>query len=54
MGKDPEARVCAQCGRRFAKPDIIESGRCPRCGGQLVRLEEADDPNQPGGDNQGR
>jgi predicted RNA-binding Zn-ribbon protein involved in translation (DUF1610 family) len=54
MGDDAEARVCAQCGRRFAKPEVIASGRCPSCGGTLVRLEEARDPNESGGDNQGR
>jgi DNA-directed RNA polymerase subunit RPC12/RpoP len=54
MGGQPEARVCAQCGRRFAKPEVVESGRCPSCGGKLVHLEEARDPNQPGGDDEGR
>ena len=54
MGNEAEARVCAQCGRRYAKPEIIQSGRCPRCGGHLVALEETGDPDKPGGDDEGR
>jgi predicted Zn-ribbon and HTH transcriptional regulator len=44
---------CSKCGRRFAAPEILESGRCPRCGGDLVPLEEAREPDQPGGNHQG-
>ena len=53
MGTEPEAMVCAGCGRRFAAPEILQSGLCPRCGGDLVPLEEADQADEPWGDNQG-
>jgi rRNA maturation endonuclease Nob1 len=33
--------VCKDCGRRYASPAILETGECPRCGGELVPLEEA-------------
>ncbi len=35
------------------KPEIVQSGRCPSCGGELVPLEKADDPDQGGGNHQG-
>ena len=53
MGTDAEARVCAQCGRRFAKPEIVQSGRCPSCGGKLVHLEQTRNTDKRGGNGKG-
>ena len=50
MGDQIDAMECSKCGRRFAAPAILESGRCPRCGGDLMPLEEAREPDEPGGD----
>jgi hypothetical protein len=50
MGDGLDARECAKCGRRYMAPEILESGRCPRCGGDLVPLEEAREPDEGGGD----
>jgi rRNA maturation endonuclease Nob1 len=54
MADEPEHRVCERCGRRFARPTIVESGECPTCGGDLVPLEEAGEADESGGDHQGR
>jgi len=40
MGDEPDHMVCKDCGRRYASPAILETGECPRCGGELVPLEE--------------
>ncbi len=53
MGTEPEAMVCARCGRRFAAPEILQTGICPHCGGELKALEEAGEPDEAWGDNQG-
>ena len=50
MGDQVEAMECSKCARRFAAPAILESGRCPSCGGDLMPLEEAREPDKPGGD----
>jgi hypothetical protein len=52
MAHKPEHVVCTQCGCRFAAPAIIESGVCPRCGGDLEPLEEARDADESGGDHE--
>jgi predicted nucleic acid-binding Zn-ribbon protein len=53
MGTEPNAMVCTSCGRRFADEEVLQSGLCPACGGDLKPLEEADDPDQPWGDDEG-
>jgi hypothetical protein len=54
MGDEPDHMVCKACGRRYAAPAILETRECPRCGGELIPLEEGRETDQAGGDYQGR
>jgi hypothetical protein len=40
MEAPSETKICAACGRRFARADRVEAGRCPLCGGSLVELDQ--------------
>jgi len=56
MEAPPETKVCEACGRRFTRVAIIETGRCPLCGGNLVPLDQGpyeDPPLRKGEDENG-